>query len=186
MRATSAFLILISALTASQAGETGALQRTADGASEVGRTSSGFRIVAHGVDLRMDAPRGWRVALCTEEPLNAQVVCESPDKKSFVEVRVRAAGHREELDARPANYLRELRRFKDPQIAIAADGRLPLANGRRVSVWRFSSSYWGQHLYTRIARGGAVVDIEASDTRANGDLTRLRRILADVIRSSKA
>jgi hypothetical protein len=134
----------------------------------------------------MKAPRGWRIALCTEEPLNAHVVCESPDKKSFVEVRVRAPEQREAVDARPADYLRELRRFKDPHIAMAADGALPLPDGRRVSVWRFSSPYWGQHLYTRIARSRAVVDIEASDTRADADVTRMRRILAEVIRSSKA
>ena len=186
MRATPAVLILLLALATTYAGEMSALQRIADGESQVGRTRSGFRIIAHGADVRMKAPRGWRVALCTEEPLNAQVVCEAPDKKSFVEVRVRAAGQREELDARPTDYLQELRRFKDPQIAMAADGALPLADGRRVSVWRFSSSYWGQRLYTRITRGRAVVDIEASDTRVDGDVARLRQILADVIRSPKA
>jgi hypothetical protein len=86
-------------------------------------------------------------------------------------------GPREKVNAAPNDYLRELRRFKDPEMAMTAEGSAALPGGRRVSVWRFLSRDWGHHLYARITEGSTVIDVEAFDRGAAEDVAALRRIL---------
>lgn len=183
-RAAVLIVPLISFLVACHTLHAAPLARTADGEALLGREGQTFRIVARKIDVTMKAPPNWRVALSTEEPLDAQVVCESPDKKSFLEVRVRTrTGLRENANTAPNDYLGQLRRYKDPAIVMKQDRSVALPGGRRVSVWRFSSRYWGVRLYTCITEGSAVIDVEASGHRGVGELTALRRNLADVLAS---
>jgi hypothetical protein len=161
------------------------LQRTADGKTLVGHMRNGFRIVAHHVDIKMKAPRGWRVALCTEESLNADVVCISPDKKSFASVRVREADRGDLTDA-PEDYLRQLRRFKDPKIEMRPADSIVLADRRRLKVWNFFSEDWGQHFYIRIPAGSATVDLEVESHSPTPDVSELRHVLKGLARSYRS
>jgi hypothetical protein len=179
-------LALISFLAAGDKLQAAPLEQTADGKALLGREGQTFRIVAHNIDVAMKAPAHWRVALSTEEPIDSQVVCESPDKKSFLEVSIRMpTGVRENAKTAPNDYLAQLRRYKDPEIEMKEDRSVVLPDGRRVSVWRFASRYFGVHLYTRITEGSAVIDVEASDRRRVGELTALRRNLAELLASYK-
>jgi hypothetical protein len=183
MRASAAVLTAVVSLLLVGTATAGAkLQRTADGKTLVGHTRNGFRIVSHHIDIRMKAPRSWRVALCTEEPLNADVVCVSPDKKSLVSVIVRdsSAG---DLTAAPEDYLRQLRRFKDPKIEMRPSDSVVLAGGRHLKTWNFSSEDWGQHFYVRIPADSATVDLEVENRAPMPDVSALRRILRDLTKS---
>lgn len=186
MRATTAILaVLILFLLGCAAGPSGKLQRTSDGKTLVGRNRNGFRIVAHHIEMKMKAPRGWRVALSTEEPLNADVVCISPDKKSFASVIVRDASSGD-LTAAPEDYLRQLRRFKDPKIQMWPAAPVVLRNGRLLKLWRFFSDDWGEHFYIRIPAGSATVDLEVESRVPTPDVSFLRRILQDLAKSYRS
>ena len=183
MRARAAVLTaLIPLLLACAAAPRAKLQHTADGKTLVGHSRNGFRIVSHHIDITMKAPRGWRVALCTEEPLNADVVCISPDKKSLVSVIVRdaSAGDR---TAAPEDYLRQLRRFKDPKIEMRPADPVVLAGGRHLQTWNFFSDDWGQHFYVRIPADSATVDLEVESRAPMPDVSALRHILRDLTKS---
>ena len=186
MRARAAVLtVLISLLLAGAAAAGAKLQRTADGKTLVGHTRNGFRIVSHHIDITMKAPRGWRVALPTEEPLKADVVCISPDKKSFASVIVREASAGDRTDA-PEDYLRQLRRFKDPKIEMRPAESVVIAGRRHLQVWNFFSDEWGQHFYVRIPADAATVDLEVESRDPMPDVSALRRTLKNLAKSYRS
>jgi hypothetical protein len=162
------------------------LQRTADGTTLVGRVDGGFRIAAHGTDFTMRAPVGWRILLSTEEPLNATVVCASPDGKTFASVDVSdaspaAATATERAEANA--YLRQLHRYKDPDIQMVREPHVTVPDGRELPVWRYFSDYWGQHLYLTIPAGSAIISIEAESRPVTSDTSALRDILRALVNS---
>jgi hypothetical protein len=186
MRAAAAILtVFVSLLLAGPATARTKLQDTVDGKTLVGHTRNGFRIVSHHIDVRMKAPRGWRVVLCTEEPLKADVVCISLDKNSLASVIVREASAGDRADA-PDDYLRQLRRFKDAKIEMRPANSVVLADRRRLTVWNFSSENWGQHFYVRIPAETATVEVEVESHVPMSDASALRRVLQGLARSYRS
>ena len=175
------------ALSVQAAGGASSGQRTQDGTTIVGRVRGGFRIAAYGAALTMTAPPGWRVLLCTEQPLDAHVVCNAPDGKQAASINIwdasrAAAVTHSAKQARPEAYLRSLRRSRDPDIQMKRDGEIKLTNGRRVPVWRFYSGYWGERLYVTVPAGAAVVSVEVGATSAGLPLRETLRALLESYR----
>ena len=176
------FAALVASLLLGCAATSSRLQQTPDKTVQLGRTSGGFRIISHGLDLAMKAPAGWRVALATEEPLRGDVVCTSPDKETFASVSVRDV-YAGDLTAAPDDYLRALRRSVDEKIEMHPAGSVTSSGGHQLPVWRFSSDLWGEHLSTSLIEGKVIVDVEVEGRGETPNVMQLRQVLQAMVAS---
>jgi hypothetical protein len=131
------------------------------------------------------------MAFATEQPLDAHVVCGTPDGKQFANIivwdgsRVPTAA-----EVRPGPsaeaYLQMLRQSADPKLQMRREGDVILAGGRRVPLWRFYSAYWGERLYATFPAGSAVVSVEVGSLSRGLPLRDSMRILLESYRPNHA
>ena len=167
------------------------LQRTQDGTTALARIDGGFRVVAYGSDFIMTPPQGWHMVFATEQLLDAHVVCGTPDGKQFANILVWDGSRvptAQEVRPGPSAqaYLKMLRRSADRDIQMRRERHMILRDGRRVSIWRFHSDYWGERLYATFPAGSAVVSVEVGSLSRGLPLRDAMRTFLESYRPNQA
>ena len=187
MKPPRIFLLFLAALLSACATEVreADLRQTSDGNARIGHRRNEVRIVAHGIDLALTAPPGWKSSTCLDKPMDFDAVLLSPGNENAIAVTVVARNARWDkfFKGHTEAYVRSLHHHWDDEIVLHYASAVALPNhGRLVPVYRFSSAYWGRRFNLFIPEGKAVVKIEyESDLRL--DEQACHRLLESVLSS---
>jgi len=134
------------------------VQFAAQGAEPAGKM---LKLHDQGVTVELRAPAGWKVISSADEPLDWQFAVTAPDEK-------REFGIRLEANAAPKKYLSEIHHLYDPKIKMTPEPPLHLADGRSITPYRCSSSYWKERLLVIVPEGktATILEFTAPDRAA--------------------
>ena len=131
--------------------------------ASTGSTSSGggknLSLKEGAVSVQLAAPSGWTVVSSKDEPLDWNYAGDPPTKDG------RQFGVRlDEVGPHAATtyqaYLKNVHQLYDPKVRMAPEAPFTLKDGRKITPYRYYSTYWQQRLVIIIPEGKAATVLE--------------------------
>jgi hypothetical protein len=111
------------------------------------------------VSVNLVAPSGWTVVNSKDEPLDWNYAASAP-KDDGREFGVRL----DEVGAHAAttyqDYLKNVHQLYDPKVRMAPEATFTLKDGRKITPYRYYSTYWKERLVIIIPEGKAATVLE--------------------------